>query len=94
MNPWKPWNFNMNFNNNSNRTRFAVICSTLLIVACATSTGTAQSNKPKKGATLGIITSLDRDKITIEVRGEPQNIPVNEISRLLSKTNPVRSVAP
>ena len=43
----------------------------------------------EKGATLsGIITKLERDNVTIEVRGEPQNIPVNEISRILFEGEP------
>lgn len=43
----------------------------------------------EKGATLsGIITKLDRDTVTIEVRGEPQNIPVNEINRILFEGEP------
>ncbi|MBL8869823.1 MAG: hypothetical protein JNK90_08505 [Planctomycetaceae bacterium] len=43
----------------------------------------------EKGATLsGIITKLDRDNVTIEVRGEPQNIPVNEINRIQFEDEP------
>lgn len=43
----------------------------------------------EKGATLsGIVTKLDRDSVTIEVRGEPQNIPVNEIGKILFEDEP------
>jgi hypothetical protein len=60
------------------------------MVIVSTESVSAQDRlRQAKGATLsGLITSLDRDKITIEVRGEPQNIPVNEVDRITFEGEP------
>lgn len=44
---------------------------------------------PLKGAALsGIINEIDRDKIVIEVRGTPQNVPVTDISKVIFEDEP------
>lgn len=70
--------------------RFVSMTATLVTVTVAANFGAAQDRiSQEKGATLsGIITTLDRDKVTIEVRGEPQNIPVNEISKIVFEDEP------
>jgi len=68
----------------------AVTFAAVLALQLTANLGRAQDRlSQEKGATLsGIITSLDRDKITIEVRGEPQNIPVNEVSKIIFEDEP------